>query len=96
MKVYAIKDLKIGFEPPFTRQNDDVAIREFESAAKFAQGANRFRECPTDYELWSLGEYDMNTGVITSKPEYLSNLLGVFTSKKSKKIKADVGENENA
>lgn len=77
INLYAVKDLKVGFEPPFARQNDDVAIREFESAAKFTQGANRFRECPSDYELWKIGEYNMENGCIISKPEYLSNLLGV-------------------
>lgn len=78
VNVYAIKDVKIGFESPFIRVNDDVAIREFHSAAKFANNPNRFQECPADYELWRLGSYNQETGVITSDVQYVINLQGVI------------------
>lgn len=75
--VYAIKDVKLGYEAPFIRQNDSIAIREFHSAAKFAQSPNRFQECPQDYELWKLGTFNQETGVITSDVQYVTNLQGV-------------------
>lgn len=87
MKIYAIKDLKLGFEPPFCRANNELAIRDFQSAFKFGPEPNRFKQFPADYELWCLGEFDQNNGIITSKIEFVSNLLPL-------NLVADLGGND--
>lgn len=71
-KIYSIKDTKIGFTAPFIMQNDAVAVRAFAGMAKAAT-PNQVNTYPEDKELWSMGEYDDNTGMITpTQPTYIA------------------------
>lgn len=70
MKIYAIKDVKIGFYNPFYLQNDAVAIREFTNGRNDSQ-KNAINTNPEDKELWSLGEFDERTGEIKSEVRFL-------------------------
>lgn len=70
MKIYSIKDNKIGYMSPLYLQNDGVAVREFTNARNSTQ-KNIVNENPEDKELWCLGEFDDQTGVITSEVRYL-------------------------
>lgn len=76
--VYSIKDLKVGYEPPFLAQNDEIAIRQFHSAAKYGPvEQNRFKQNPMDYELYKIGYFSSETGKISSEVKYITNLAGV-------------------
>lgn len=71
-KIYSIKDTKIGFTAPFIMQNDAVAVRAFAGMAK-AQQPNQVNTYADDKELWTMGEFDDNTGIITPKqPTYVA------------------------
>lgn len=65
--VYAIKDSLSGvFGAPFIDVNDDCAKRTF--AVKMQDSAIR-----QDLQLFKLGEFAMESGVITSFVEFLAN-----------------------
>ncbi len=71
-KIYAIKDTKIGFTAPFVMQNDAVAVRAFSGMAQ-AQQPNQVNTYPDDKELWTMGEYNDQTGEITAtQPKYIA------------------------
>lgn len=63
--VYCIRDVKVGFDPQFIIQvNELAAIRGFEylmTNKDSMQG--RF---PSDYELYQLGEFDTDSGLFES------------------------------
>lgn len=70
MKLYAIKDVKIGFGQPFMAQNNAVAVRAFTNSRN-ATEPNVVNTNPEDKELWFLGDFNENTGEIESKVEYI-------------------------
>ncbi len=70
LKIYAIKDTKIGYMNPFYLQNDGVAVREFTNGRNDTQ-KNVINTNPEDKELWCLGEYDDQTGVIISNVRFV-------------------------
>lgn len=73
--IYSIKDTKIGFTAPFTMQNDAVAVRAFSASAQ-AQQPNPVNTFPEDKELWKMGTFDDQTGVITSyEPKYVAKAV---------------------
>lgn len=63
MKLYSIKDTKIGYMAPFIQQNNAVAIRTFKNMRNASQ-PNAVNTNPEDKELWELGIYDEETGEI--------------------------------
>jgi len=69
-KLYALKDVKIGFMNPWPCQNDPVAIREFTRGANDTQ-PNSINTDIEDKELWGLGEYNDETGVITPNVRFI-------------------------
>lgn len=80
IKIYAIKDTKIGFMNPFLNHNDGTAIREFTNGAN-EPTKNAINTNPEDKELWALGEYDDQTGIIESKVNFLIKANDVITKK---------------
>lgn len=75
VNVYAIKDVKLGFEAPFTRVNDQLAIRDFLNVAS-APEQNKLSMNPEDFELWKLGTMETDSGIITSDVQFLKSLIG--------------------
>lgn len=65
--IVAIKDTKIGFMPPFTIENKEVAKRTFAKAIQ-KHGSN-LNEFPADMELWEIGSYENNTGKIETSDQ---------------------------
>lgn len=63
MHYYAVKDLKIGFAQLFTCPNDAAALRSWKQALR-AENLP-FKDNPADYELWSIGIFDTETGEFT-------------------------------
>lgn len=68
--VYCIKDTKVGFMNPFVQPNDAVAVREFSNLVN-SDGKSTVSVNYEDMELYKLGSYDQNTGVIVSEVNYL-------------------------
>lgn len=60
--LYAIRDAKVGFLSITVEQNDAVALRNFEHAKLNTQSL--MFSHPADYELFRLGTYDSETGMI--------------------------------
>lgn len=62
VNMYSIKDKLIGFYQPMTDANDDSAIRNFVDSFKNSTGSMRYN--PEDFELYSIGKFDTDCGVI--------------------------------
>lgn len=68
--IYSIRDAKTGFLNITLDQSDAAAIRGFEHATRNADSL--FFTHPSDYSLFKIGEFNTDTGVITScVPEVL-------------------------
>lgn len=76
VNVYSIKDVKEGFQAPYTRVNDKIAIRDFLNVARSPE-PNKVTMNPEDFELWRIGTMETETGVISSGVEFLASALGV-------------------
>lgn len=62
MKIFSIKDVKIGFMNPFYQNSVDVAKRSFKNAVSDKRG--NLYTIKDDLELWELGSFDETTGLI--------------------------------
>lgn len=69
LKIYAIKDTKVGFMQPFCQVNDSVAVREFGNLIN--SGSSVVSQNYEDMELHCLGSYSQETGIIESNVQYL-------------------------
>lgn len=79
-KIYSIKDTKIGFMNPFISHNDGTALRDFTNGAN-DQGRNAINTNPEDKELWRIGEFDDQTGAITSDIQYMVKANDIMIKK---------------
>lgn len=61
--IYSMKDLKVGYGPVFPEQNDNTAKRLFGTQMNAANSIQSFS--PADFQLFKLGEYDTESGIIT-------------------------------
>lgn len=69
MKIYAFRDIKIGFMEPFLQQNNQIAVRTFKATLENTKSLmNAYKE---DIELWQIGEYNEETGDILPEKEYI-------------------------
>lgn len=79
MNIYAVKDTKAGlFNAPFFQTNNVTALRTFALEVNRADPNNVLYNNPEDFELYCLGEFDNETGVI--KPESKPNIIGTATT----------------
>lgn len=70
MKIFSMKDVKVGFANPFYQNNLDMAKRSFRVAVSDKRG--ELYKIKDDLELWEIGSFDEETGKITGKePEYI-------------------------
>lgn len=60
--MYSIRDKKTAFGFPFTETNDGTAKRGFTMAINSGEGVMSFAY--GDYELYRIGEFDTDKGVI--------------------------------
>lgn len=67
--IYAIKDVKVGFMQPFIQVNDGVAVREFRNIVNSSNSVVSANY--TDMELYQLGSYCQDTGLIESNVSFL-------------------------
>ena len=73
-KMYCIKDVLVGFKPPFTAPNNNCAIRLFTQLVN-AVDSNDVKTNPSDYQLFYIGELDDQTGEFESSVEFLANAI---------------------
>lgn len=64
-KIYAVKDVKVGFDKPFYGHDNESAVREFVRSCNSQPGFDK-ELLVKDLELYVLGEFDEETGKITS------------------------------
>ena len=82
--LYAIKDTKAGFNPTFIEANDFTAMRSVKRAMSDPKSdINIFAE---DYELWCVGTYDTETGILCSKLNHLINLIDLKSTSKDESV----------
>ena len=64
MKVglYAVRDAKTGFLTPTADVNNATAMRNFAHA--IMNHESLMYTHPTDYQLWYLGDFDTETGIL--------------------------------
>lgn len=98
LKIYAIKDVKVGnySSTPFMLDNDDVAIRAFKTSIN-SNSQSQICMYYEDMQLWRLGEFDDKTGVINSEVEFIANGPDVKVfAKETKKEEENVECNSEA
>ena len=61
--VYCIKDCKVGWLTPTVDSNDATAARNFVHAMKNTNSILYTHS--KDFDLWKIGEFDSDTGVIS-------------------------------
>lgn len=77
MKLYTIRDTKHGFGvaqglPPILGwPNDDYAKRVLKSSVMRGAKPNELNVFPEDKEIWCIGEFSQDTGVIKPCAPYL-------------------------
>ena len=62
--LYAIRDSLIGFSMPVIRDNDAIACRAFEY--DILRDDSPYKNHPEHFQLFHIGEYDTDTGVVDS------------------------------
>lgn len=65
-RMYSVRDVKVGFMPPTCDQSDISARRNFEFAINRSDNLMNF--VPSDFDLFFVGQFDTDSGVITSEP----------------------------
>lgn len=83
--IYCMKDQLIGFLTPTLEKNDDVAKRNFKSSVNRMDHSGDY--IVNDLALYCCGEFDVETGVITSKDP---TLVVLATSVIDRSIGGDV------
>lgn len=73
MKIYSIKDNKIGFSQVFVAPNNAAAIRMFGDTCR--DKSTMFGSHPEDFDLYSVGEMDDNTGTIKGEVVFLEKAM---------------------
>lgn len=72
MKLYALKDVKSGFMNILVLKNDDLAIRSYKNMLGDPQ-PNLVNTNPEDFELWCLGDYNIDNGFISSDVRFVAS-----------------------
>lgn len=76
MKIYSIKDTKIGkMANPFYQYNDETAIRLIKAIVNSKNNNDELALFPEDKALYNIGEFNEDTGEITSKVEFIANCI---------------------
>lgn len=75
-RLYAIRDQLVGFKDPFVLVNDSVAQRAF--ATFVNDGKSDLYENPKYYDLYFIGEFDDEKGVLKkAEPTLICSALSV-------------------
>lgn len=63
--VYAVRDSLLGFGMPIIRDNDAVASRAFDYDLNV--DGNPMASHPEDFQLYRIGSFDTDTGIVDSE-----------------------------
>lgn len=73
-KIFTVYDSKIeSYQSPFTANHKGYALRDFERVAN--DKSTQIGQYPSDFTLFEIGEYDTQTGKITTHDAKIS--LGI-------------------
>lgn len=92
VKMYSIKDTLVGFSQPFPALNDAVALRMFIGSVQ-AEQPNICNTYPENKQLWSLCEFDDQTGEMVSCPTHLAEAAQYVVKKAEEPVQLEVNEN---
>lgn len=68
--VYSVRDTKVGFSDPFICPNDSAASRAL--SFSFNNATNMVSYSPADFNLYRIGTFDSDTGLIEKcLPEFV-------------------------
>lgn len=74
--IYSVKDEKTGaFMKPFSALHNEAVIRSLRSSISQKNPGDSIAEFPEDFSLWCLGEFDQDTGDISSFKSHILNLV---------------------
>ena len=78
--IYSYRDVKAGFMPPQADANDFTAKRGFAYAVN---NNNIMNFSPKDYDLYKVGEFDVDNGIIIGfkVPELICSGVSVLSEK---------------
>lgn len=69
LKAFSIRDSKSeSFNLPFFKHTNGEAERDFQSAINRTDDNNNLGKYPEDFDLFVIGEMDLNTGLFSSLP----------------------------
>lgn len=72
MEIFAIKDDKTGsYSRPTYAVNQGACIRDMKILVNGDDQGNLISQYPEDFNLYRLGSFDQETGVITPKVEFI-------------------------
>lgn len=79
LKIYSIKDTIIGeYQSPIYMVNDGTALRAVTNAVNSTQD-NPVKENAKDKQLYCLGVFDTDTGIIETEIKFITNLSDLIT-----------------
>lgn len=89
-KLFAIKDVKVGtFGNVIEMPNIAVLTRELEKA--ILKGGNNFADYPADYEVYEIGDYNEERGVLIQRetPQFVVNMVSLKENVMPKQLKGE-------
>lgn len=72
MNIYSLKDVKSGYMSLMLYKNDELAVRAYKNLLTSGTDNIVVRN-PEDFELYSLGTVDMDSGIINSDVRFVCN-----------------------
>lgn len=82
MNIYAVRDTAVGeFLLPWYFKNHGAAVRALGDSVNKPSEDNQFFQHPEHFQLYQVGSYDQETGVITSMaPEFVVDCQSLVKS----------------
>lgn len=72
MNIYSLKDVKSGYMSLMLYKNDELAIRAFKNMLQSGE-RNQVTMNPEDFELFSVGSFELDSGIIVSEVRFVCN-----------------------
>lgn len=74
--LYALKDVKSGFMSILVLKNDELAKRSYKNMLADPT-PSLVNQNPEDFELWCLGSYDQDSGIIISDVRFVASATSI-------------------
>lgn len=72
MNIYSLKDVKSGYMSLTLYKNDELAVRAFKNMLS-SDERNLVTMNPEDFELYRVGSFDLDSGIIVSDVKFVCN-----------------------